>query len=474
MAAQGATGPPPLLRAHSFSFSHNAHLRSSLLDIERQTTDLEVQLAHLLLEKKKILEQLNSIIYPVLSLPTELTCGIFQRCAGSPLVLAGVCSAWRAVAISTPALWKHFKHARSSRDTLYSRLVSWLPRAGNLPLSVDIDLFNAASPDAILALLATYTSQWKSLAITSPRSIPFFVDAPRAPFSHLETLGLDIHLRHGEMPPCMTAFEAAPRLRDVSLSGVSLLHVTLPWTRLTTLTVTRQSVAQCVLILAQTPNLETLSTRALSDDPAPTPPAPPLVLPHLHTLKMHFKLTLLDHLTLPALARLELTKLSAAGLWRLESHVMRTSLQARTLILHDTEYPWAHDCISLLPALTDLALDAAAWPPADVNSLLAELGAPCELLPALASLRIEGCRNDVDFRALAAMSAARRQAPEGAPRLVSLRIAFADESDPATPAVRAAMLRLVQLRARGLALELHSPPGWAAQMMNELEHPIPR
>ncbi|KAF8214055.1 hypothetical protein K438DRAFT_1563557, partial [Mycena galopus ATCC 62051] len=59
----------------------------------------------------------ESIVYPVLSLPPEITSEIFIRCLPSdrklgavkvdeaPLLIMHICRAWRQIAISLPALW---------------------------------------------------------------------------------------------------------------------------------------------------------------------------------------------------------------------------------------------------------------------------------------------------------------------------------------------------------------------------------
>ncbi|KAJ6515489.1 hypothetical protein C8R45DRAFT_788752, partial [Mycena sanguinolenta] len=57
--------------------------------------------------------------FPVLTIPTELTAEIFLRCfqllqplripdfeTSTPIVLSGVCRAWRDIALATPPNWK--------------------------------------------------------------------------------------------------------------------------------------------------------------------------------------------------------------------------------------------------------------------------------------------------------------------------------------------------------------------------------
>ncbi|KAJ6488121.1 hypothetical protein C8R47DRAFT_940560, partial [Mycena vitilis] len=62
---------------------------------------------------------LDSIVYPVLTLPPEITSEIFTCCLPSsadgrwnsadtdeaPLLLLHICRTWRKIVISTPALW---------------------------------------------------------------------------------------------------------------------------------------------------------------------------------------------------------------------------------------------------------------------------------------------------------------------------------------------------------------------------------
>ncbi|KAJ7636657.1 hypothetical protein FB45DRAFT_788759, partial [Roridomyces roridus] len=93
----------------------NAQLRVSLVDVHRKIADLQSQLAVLRAEEMTISDALDSIVYPVLSLPREMTSEIFLRYMESlgdpysprptPLVLASVCKHWREVALNCPRLW---------------------------------------------------------------------------------------------------------------------------------------------------------------------------------------------------------------------------------------------------------------------------------------------------------------------------------------------------------------------------------
>ncbi|KAJ7801489.1 hypothetical protein B0H13DRAFT_1556692, partial [Mycena leptocephala] len=108
-------------------------LRSRLIEIETQTERLRI-------EKERISECLASLIYPILTLPPEITSEIFLHCARAttrgPLGVAGVCKAWRSIALATPALWKEFWCTGMQNRNLHHLLQCWLPRAGGLPLTL--------------------------------------------------------------------------------------------------------------------------------------------------------------------------------------------------------------------------------------------------------------------------------------------------------------------------------------------------
>ncbi|KAJ7433068.1 hypothetical protein B0H11DRAFT_1662082, partial [Mycena galericulata] len=69
---------------------------------------------------RKVVQQgLDRVVYPVLTLPPEITSEIFRQCLPplegphtsllnvkqAPLLLLQVCATWRSLAMSTPCLW---------------------------------------------------------------------------------------------------------------------------------------------------------------------------------------------------------------------------------------------------------------------------------------------------------------------------------------------------------------------------------
>ncbi|KAL1677370.1 hypothetical protein EV122DRAFT_178131, partial [Schizophyllum commune] len=100
----------------------------------------------------------RAVVAPVRILPTEVLSYIFELCmeeppikpdaSKAPLLLCGICSRWREVALGTPTLWHnlHISVAALLRDTpedadrFYSSRVkiaeTWLGRARTMPLNL--------------------------------------------------------------------------------------------------------------------------------------------------------------------------------------------------------------------------------------------------------------------------------------------------------------------------------------------------
>ncbi|KAJ7648726.1 hypothetical protein DFH06DRAFT_1209435 [Mycena polygramma] len=120
-------------------------------------------------EKISIQDTLDSVIYPILTLPVELTCEIFLYCfpdyeAGpsarlAPMLLARVCRQWRHIAYNDSRLWAalhvhfygldHEDNDEGSLANLDALARDWLLRAGRRPLSLSVDLPYPRGPDSL-------------------------------------------------------------------------------------------------------------------------------------------------------------------------------------------------------------------------------------------------------------------------------------------------------------------------------------
>ncbi|KAJ7093277.1 hypothetical protein B0H15DRAFT_905142 [Mycena belliarum] len=276
-------------------------------------------MARLRNKKKAILQSLDAIVYPVVTVPPEIISEIFLHYvygqpSGHPSTLTSICRSWRATALSTPGLWNEIRFVGHEfySDELLDFLEMWLPRTGDLPLDLSITLPSYAPQDAILSSLAQHSARWSVLDLTFTRPLYFPAGSLLAPLSSLKTLKLELRSYTGVFAGPITAFVDAPMLREVSLrSGLDLSRVSLPWTQLTTLELGYQPIFRALEILAQTSSLETLSCGIQGWYTAEVPVQPPITLPHLRLLIDTFRgLRLIGLLTLPALEQLDVREVS--------------------------------------------------------------------------------------------------------------------------------------------------------------------
>ncbi|KAJ7085015.1 hypothetical protein C8R43DRAFT_1174403, partial [Mycena crocata] len=102
----------------------NFLLRLRLTEIEEQLLQIQgrpdnrlknERQRRLLNEKTSVQESLDLIIYPILTIPAEITTEIFLHClpenpahpsaTEAPMLLGAICRVWREIAYSNPRLW---------------------------------------------------------------------------------------------------------------------------------------------------------------------------------------------------------------------------------------------------------------------------------------------------------------------------------------------------------------------------------
>ncbi|KAF8127806.1 hypothetical protein K438DRAFT_1789704 [Mycena galopus ATCC 62051] len=116
----GNISPPdvPTIAAYETSpASHRAALAGIENEIERFKSFAGRYISKLLDQRKDLETRLESVVYPVLSLPLEITSSIFVECLpnqnyylrpsnnSAPLLLMKVCRQWKEIALSTCELW---------------------------------------------------------------------------------------------------------------------------------------------------------------------------------------------------------------------------------------------------------------------------------------------------------------------------------------------------------------------------------
>ncbi|KAJ7262986.1 hypothetical protein C8J57DRAFT_1719207 [Mycena rebaudengoi] len=321
-------------------------LRAQLAKIEEKTSALLSQLQLLGEQRQSILQQLDAVVYPVLTLPSDVTAEIFMHYLGNfpvityydalqaypPLLLASVCREWRRVALSFPRLWATLSLKWNPR-TVHDReqlLKCWLLRAGGCLLDLDLSDSDLTKSKSISAAVVQYAPQLRKLTLTAPQSASHFssvTGGAQLCFPALQALTVN------RPPTTITAFGDAPRLREVCISGGSSSFIALPWHQLMRLDLKYQSAASALQVLEQASNLEVLSLWRISDsDDEQTP----IVMKNLHTL-IHPSSSWgpLYFLTAPALKTLELGYPTGSDRDALLSLVSRSSWTVQALHLHD-------------------------------------------------------------------------------------------------------------------------------------------
>ncbi|KAJ6461639.1 hypothetical protein DFH09DRAFT_1175758, partial [Mycena vulgaris] len=261
------------------------HLRRNLAELEaewgqlhdldaRQASGARVRAARLLLK---------NIVYPVLTLPTEITAEIFIQCVHScwqisgaslstaPLLLLQICRLWRTIALSTPSLWAtlNIRFGRSpatiSPEAFGKSVNMWLGRAGDIPKT--FGFYGSAGGVRITPLLRRHGTRLHHVSIRMTE-----IDGSSlqeiGPLPELRTLSFACYSRSlAAFQPVLT-FRNAPRLREVSLARSAIPQMLLlPWGQLTTFTGERFSVADCLRVLRDSALLKKCTLTNLEYEP---------------------------------------------------------------------------------------------------------------------------------------------------------------------------------------------------------------
>ncbi|KAF8178159.1 hypothetical protein K438DRAFT_1844683 [Mycena galopus ATCC 62051] len=228
--------------------------------------NLERSLPELRAEQAIAQKRLDSYIYPVLTLPNEITSEIFIHflppypiCPPligmlSPTHLTHICSKWRAVALATPGLWRAIGIYPSHVRRKYISLIynAWLSRSGSCPLSVEIDEDDTIGvhPTEVLSTLISHRARWEYLLLIVDDHSEDSLNQIKGPIPLL---------RHIELayPSHSAPFNLGdlPQLRSVIMNEGTALRVTLPWAQLISLTLCWVEPTVCLPILQQTTRL---------------------------------------------------------------------------------------------------------------------------------------------------------------------------------------------------------------------------
>ncbi|KAJ6602510.1 hypothetical protein DFH09DRAFT_1125006 [Mycena vulgaris] len=423
--------------------------------------------------------------YPVLTLPFDIISQIFVYClpplednarpwrTDAPLLLTRICREWRDIALCTHDLWNtmHLDLRAHSVLKVAPLLDFWIPRAGNLPLSMsllfkDLNYKSEIGLDALVALIARYARHWTTIELHMPISALMHVNPSGEKLASLKKLVLNCESGfHGDGKRVARGFSCAPQLREVHMmAGLSPESIALPWQQLATFRLDNSNAIRCLQALALVPNVANFTTTLWSF--GGTPPATILSLPRLESF--NFVLShergpaLLRCLTLPALRTLELDIPGAGQLHNITDLLLRSSCFLRRLSVKLGPTWTGDDFARLLGAMDTLEeleiRKGGEW----MDAVFRLLTAQPRLLPNLRLLSVERTLSrGEDAELLADLLETRWNVPAGVSLPVQLK-SFRLNSPLTMPPDREsdAVLRLCRLRAEGMMVQITSSGSW--------------
>ncbi|KAJ7039806.1 hypothetical protein C8F04DRAFT_279755 [Mycena alexandri] len=187
-----------------YSNISRGQLRQHLEEVESEILRHQMHLDALENRRRELRAELGNIVYPVLTLPSELVSQIFVDCLPShgrvrpkvdtlPLSLSQICRDWREIALSSCELWSSLDllfTAGSPNDGALPLLETWFSRAKDYPLSVTIRSEDEELDPKIISLISSVAGQIQSLELQGRREdLPLFA-AQHATFPRLRHLAV--------------------------------------------------------------------------------------------------------------------------------------------------------------------------------------------------------------------------------------------------------------------------------------------
>ncbi|KAJ7914442.1 hypothetical protein B0H13DRAFT_2325323 [Mycena leptocephala] len=232
-------------------------------------------------ERRLLQARLDAYVYPVLTLPNEVVSHIFLKALPrypkapplsgpfSPTSLGQICREWRAIALSTPMLWraisfiapdKFWGPDKSQLDLAFQRnlplLRLWLERSGACPLSIQL-----TGETRLLDALIPHIHRVEHLKLASP-NVQDLQSTIEHSFPILRCLELSRRYNLSDHP----TFLRAPRLNYLHLWGFHDSQLSFPWTQITTLLLDILETRDAAAILNNTVNLVHCILDLLPDD----------------------------------------------------------------------------------------------------------------------------------------------------------------------------------------------------------------
>ncbi|KAJ7053432.1 hypothetical protein C8F01DRAFT_554142 [Mycena amicta] len=330
-------------------------LREQKAQLDERILQTEMQLENLKAQRVLVEQELSKIVYPILSLPSELTTKIFASAVATGvaehkpvlLQLAAVCQQWRAVALDNPVLWQCIAFTSDVGDP-EQVFLCFAKRSGTLSLHISIFVRSQYGWKIPMAILHS-SAQWKTAHFPTYQGRYSSVSVP-SEFSGglalplLEELTMNLHTDQWE--DRVMLLRDAPCLHNLCFSEPKLVpRVGLPMEQLQTLEfLVECPIVELLEVLRHTSNLGTLilprQEQEWEGDAYTGPPLP--IYHNLRTLSCvsGFVSVVINQLTAPALQTLHLPGMDMDDelLAAVRAFLTRSGCSIRKLFLNEMEY----------------------------------------------------------------------------------------------------------------------------------------
>ncbi|KAJ7084948.1 hypothetical protein C8R44DRAFT_51227 [Mycena epipterygia] len=230
--------------------------RARLAQLDKQLTQIKTYLITVEAERQAVQDDLDTIVYPVLTVPNEITSNIFVHClpdqgrvwpsaGAAPLLLAQICRHWRDIALSTGELWASVAFnfgnpymwygeallpGPSSNYKCASQIIAaWFPRAAGRPLSLAIRCDHDSSakvPPEVFTSIPSFRTQLCRLELSLPSHQFQELNELGGSFPRIHHLSLSLSDGTIATTDVTTAFQDTPSLRELCLGrGISLFNL---------------------------------------------------------------------------------------------------------------------------------------------------------------------------------------------------------------------------------------------------------
>ncbi|KAJ7369056.1 hypothetical protein DFH08DRAFT_947935 [Mycena albidolilacea] len=414
-----------------------AELRRRRRTIEGTIAGYKAKIAASERELEECLQMLQQFpqVYPILTLPNEITSEIFMHCLPSssylpstpnprnaPMLLLHICKAWRSVAISTPSLWAELRltldrlpRSFFEAENLEIFLADWLARVGACPLSVHLYGFLPNAEDGqrfMTTNLDRLSSHIQALTLDIPIS---HYPEHSLRFPRLRDLALGYNGEEDlvglESASPIQTFSAASQLRKLDLfSGAAPSHFAVPWETLEAFTSEELSAQECADVLRLAPSLVTATFLEPLDSEVQS-----ISHNNLKSLVIsHAGDTLLQSLTFPALHDLTISSYDMKHAPLLQ-FISRASPSLLKLVVPAPPM----QALQNMPVLTHLRLFAPETDHLTEFIRMLDRAQTPGFLPQLQVLEFTGCLPFVNLFLAMALSSRCAVAEDGAAKLRS-------------------------------------------------------